>query len=217
MNAAEVRSKMAEVIWGKLQNGEDVTLWCEPKPSSERAARYPWDAEPQRVTLRIFSGHDGEAYVGLHQESACVSARTLTDDDFGHLCMSSLGLQVFEVSLSEYLVHVMKCDEGLTCTQGEIEAEFSKAQDYYEEDKFKTFQHNAVFLDGVRVIEFDMLTWACGHAARFKRIHNSVTCGHQEDNYKRDGFLFMDTVVVQVAGEKQDRSNPIGALEVCRF
>lgn len=217
MNAAEARNKLATVIFNKIINGEDVTLFVQPNPSSEHTARYPWDAEPQRVTLRIFSGHDGEAYVGIHWEMAEISPRTLTDDRLEHLCMVSLGLEVFEAKLNEHLVRFMKCDEGLTCTQGDIETNFWKAEDDYDEDSFETYQHNAVFVDGVRVIEFSMLTWVYGHAARFKRVHNSVTCGYDEDSYERPGFLFMDGTVMQVACEDADRRNPLGALEVCKF
>ena len=113
------------------------------------------------------------------------------------------------------LTDELGCREGVVCEAGKIQTEYNQYDCKYTEDEFHTFQNHSVIVDGIVVLQFCLTSTAYGKAAKFQRVHNSVVGGWDEGNFEREGFLFMDGLVMTTKQMKGDRRNPMSFVSIC--
>ena len=192
-------NKLAEVIWSELNKGEAVTFEVV-QGCGNRVA----------VTMAIIEG----GLISIEFDDETIETLNLHVGVTTTEVIDGGGAQ-FAKLLKQLTTCYLRGDEGVVCKAGKIQTEYNQYDCKYTEDEFHTFQNHSVIVDGVVVLQFCLTSTAYGKAAKFQRVHNSVVGGWDEGNFEREGFLFMDGLVMTTKQMKGDRRNPMSFVSVC--
>jgi len=90
--------------------------------------------------------------------------------------LHEIGLETFTAEFETLCIKVLGLDSGISHEASEVETDYNPADADYddEESSFRTFQKVSFYANGILSYEVDLMTWARGKAANFKRVHNQV-------------------------------------------